>query len=115
MKLDPKMPVTLLTVYSKVNVRSVLSRFSRMQLFVTQWTVAHKAPLCMDFSRQEYWSGFPCPSPEDLSDPGIEPMFPTLQADYLPFELPRMTLNIFEVVSKTSTNDLIDCFLHFTK
>ena len=82
---------------------------------MTQWTVAHKAPLCMDFSRQEYWSGFPCPSPEDLSDPGIEPMFPTLQADYLPFELPRMTLNIFEVVSKTSTNDLIDCFLHFTK
>ena len=66
----------------------------------------------MDFSRQEYWSGLPCPSPEDLPDPGIEHMFPTFQGDSLPFELPRMTLNIFKVVSKTSADDLIDCFLH---
>ena len=39
---------------------------------VTPWTVAHQAPLSMGFSRQEYWSGLPCPSPEDLPDPGIE-------------------------------------------
>ena len=41
--------------------------------FVTPWTVAHQAPLPMGFSRQEYWSGLPCPSPGDLPDPGIEP------------------------------------------
>ena len=42
-------------------------------LFVTQWTVAHQAPLSMGFSRQEYCSGLPCPPPGDLPDPGIEP------------------------------------------
>ena len=47
------------------------------------WTVAHQAPLSMGFSRQEYWSGLPFPSPGDLPDPGIEPRSPTLQADAL--------------------------------
>ena len=47
------------------------------------WTVAHKAPPSMGFSRQEYWSGLPFPSPVDLPDPGIEPRSPTLQADAL--------------------------------
>ena len=42
--------------------------------FVTLWTVAHQAPLSMGFSKQEYWSGLPCPPPGDLPDPGIEPM-----------------------------------------
>ena len=51
----------------------VLSRFSHVQLFVTLWTVAHWAPLSMGFSRQEYWSGLPCPPPGDLPDPEIEP------------------------------------------
>ena len=41
--------------------------------FVTPWTVACQAPLSMGFPRQEYWSGLPCPSPGDLSNPGIEP------------------------------------------
>ena len=45
---------------------------SHVRLFETQWTVAHHAHLCMGFSRQEYWSGVPFPSPEDLPDPGIE-------------------------------------------
>jgi len=40
----------------------------------TPWTVAHQAPLSMGFSREEYWSGLPCP-PGDLPDPGIEPVF----------------------------------------
>ena len=40
---------------------------------VTPWTVAHQAPLSMGFSRQEYWSGLPCPPPGDLPNPGIEP------------------------------------------
>ena len=51
----------------------VLSHFSHVRLFVTPWTVAHQAPLSMGFSRQEYWNGLPCPPPEDLPDPGIEP------------------------------------------
>ena len=46
---------------------------SCVQLFVTLWTVAHQFPLSMEFSRQEYWSGLPFPSPGDLPDPGIEP------------------------------------------
>ena len=53
----------------------------------TPWTVACQAPLFMGFSRQEYWSGLPFLSPGDLPNPGIEPGFPTLQADSLPIEL----------------------------
>ena len=49
----------------------VLSCFSCVQLFVTPWTVAHQAPLSMGFSRQEYWSRFPCSSPGDLPNLGI--------------------------------------------
>ena len=52
----------------------MLSCFSRVQLFVTLWTVAHQAPLSLGFSRQEYWSGLPCPPPGDLLDPGVKPM-----------------------------------------
>ena len=52
----------------------VLSHFSRVQLFATLWTVDHQAPLSMGFSRQEYWTGLPCPPPGDLPDPEIEPL-----------------------------------------
>ena len=52
------------------------------------WTVAHQAPLSMRFSRREYWSGLPFPSPGDLPDPGIKPGSPALQADSLLTELP---------------------------
>ena len=58
------------------------------RLFVILWTVAHQAPLSMGFSRQEYWSGLPFPSPGDLPDPGIEPRSPALQADALTSEPP---------------------------
>ena len=51
----------------------MLSPFSRVQLFVTPWTVAHQAPLSMGFPRQEYWSGLPCPPPGDLPNLGTEP------------------------------------------
>ena len=53
----------------------------------TPWTVAHQAPRSMGFSRQEYSSGFPFPSPGGLPDPGIEPGSPALQVDSLPTEL----------------------------
>ena len=64
----------------------VLSCFSHVWLFATSWTVALQAPLSMGFSRQEYWSGLPCPPPGDLPQPGIKPASPTastLQADSL--------------------------------
>ena len=48
---------------------------------VTPWIAAHQAPLSREFSKKEYWSGLPFPSPADLPDPGIEPRSPTLQAD----------------------------------
>ena len=54
---------------------------------VIPWTLAYQAPLSMGFSRQEYWSGLPFPSPGDLPDPGIKPRSPALQADDLPTEL----------------------------
>ena len=59
-----------------------------VQLFATPWTGAHQAPPSIEFSRQEYWSGLPFPSPGDLPDPGIEPRSPTLWADTLPSEPP---------------------------
>ena len=51
----------------------LLSRFSRVWLFAALWIVARQAPLSMEFSRQEYCSGLPCPPPGDLSDPGVKP------------------------------------------
>ena len=51
----------------------MLSRFSHVQLFATLWTIACQAPLSMEFSRQEYWSGLQCTPPGNLPDPGIEP------------------------------------------
>ena len=55
--------------------------------------MAYQAPLSMEFSRQEYWSGLPFPSPGDLPDPGIEPGSPALQADALPSEPPGKPLD----------------------
>ena len=65
-----------------------MKSLSRVQLFATPWTVAHQAPPSMGFSTQEYWSGLPFPSPGDLPNPGIEPGFPTLEADALTSEPP---------------------------
>ena len=48
--------------------------------FATPWTAAHQARLSMGFSRQEYWSGLPCPPPGDLPNPGIEPTSPVSPA-----------------------------------
>ena len=61
---------------------------SHVRLFAIPWTVAYQAPLSMEFSRQEYWSGLPFSSPGDLPDRGIKPGSPALQADALPSELP---------------------------
>ena len=61
---------------------------SHVRLFLTLWAVAHQASRSRGFSRHEYWSGLPFPSPGDLSDPGIEPRSPTLQAEALTSEPP---------------------------
>ena len=72
----------------------VLSHFSHVQLLVTLWTEAHQVPLSMGFSRQEYWSGLPCPPPVDAHlsrPPGIKfmlPVYPDLQVDSSPTEPP---------------------------
>ena len=61
---------------------------SLVQLLVTPWNASRQAPLSMGFSRQEYWSVLPFPSPGDLPDPGIEPQSPELQANSLLSEPP---------------------------
>ena len=66
--------VMVMMTVMKVKVKSL----SHVQLFATPWAVAYHAPPSMGFSRQEYWSGLPFPSPEDHPDLGIEPECPTL-------------------------------------
>ena len=68
----------------KITVK--VKSLSHVRLFAIPWTVVSQASLSMGFSRQEYWSGVPFPSPGDLPDPGIEPRSPALQADALPSE-----------------------------
>ena len=72
-------------VFSKMQSASL----SVMSNSMIPRTVAHEAPLCMNFSRQEYRGGLPFSSPGDLSDPEIKPESPSLQADSLPSEPPR--------------------------
>ena len=66
-----------------------LKLLSPVPLFATPRTIPYQAPQSMEFSRQEYWSGVPLPSPGDLSNPGIEPGSPALQGDALPSEPPE--------------------------
>ena len=79
------MVVVAVTIHWLLKVKSL----SRVQLFVTPWTVTYQAPQSMEFSTQEYWSRLPFPSPGNLPDPGIEPRSPVLQADTLPSEPPE--------------------------
>ena len=72
---------------------------SHIQLFATPCTVARQAPPSMKFSRQEYWSGLPFPSPGDLLDPAIERRSLTLQADSLPSEPPGKLNNIISMIN----------------
>ena len=68
--------------------RSEMQSLSRVRLFATPWTIAYQASPSMGFSRQEYWSGLPFPSPGDLPYPGLEPRSPALWADALSSKLP---------------------------
>ena len=64
-----------------IGEQRIVKLLSRVRLFAILWSVAYQASPSMEFSRQEYWSGLPFPSPEDHPDQGIEPRSPTLQAD----------------------------------
>ena len=88
--------------------------FSCAWVFVTPQTVAHQAPLSMEFPRHEYWSGLPFPSPKDLPDPGIElesPVYPTLQADTLFLTECNFQLQIYGIYKYDTINfnkDVLD-------
>ena len=83
---------------SEMYGRSEVKSLSRVRLFATPGTVAYQAPQSMGFSRQDYWSGVPFPSPGYLPDPGIKPGPPALQADSLLSELPgKQSLNAVSI------------------
>ena len=125
--------------YLKKVQSAIMLVLNHIRLFATPWTVAHQAPLSMEFSRQKYWNGWPFPSPRGLPHPGIEPGSPALQADSLLSEPPgkpsvsnrgniklfflcqRHWVNIFEaskqILNLTSKVSLsfgaVACELHF--
>ena len=76
------------TLPTKVLLVKKEKSLSRVQLFVIPWTIDYQDPQSMEFSRPEYWSGLPFPSPVDLPNPGIKPGSPALQADALLSESP---------------------------
>ena len=91
----------------RISTDNLVKLLSRVWLFVIPWTVAYQAPLSMEFSKQEYWSGLPFPSPWDLPDPGIKPGSPALQADSLPTEL---LINFCKKKKKKNNNmELLNC------
>ena len=75
--------ICVITIEAALLISGVCQSLSRVHC-VTPWTAARQAPLSMGFSRQEYWSGLPFPSPGDLPNPGIKSGSPVLQADSLP-------------------------------
>ena len=71
-----------------ISLLSSVQTLSHVQLFSTTWTVAHQAPLSVEFSRQEYWIGLPFLPPGDLPDPGIEPVSLALAGEFFISEPP---------------------------
>ena len=95
MEQSPGYTTSWVTNQTSVYLRKLkvkVKLLSRVRLFVTLWTVAYQASPSLGFSRQEYWSGLPFPSPGHLPHPGIEPQFPTLEADALTSEPPGKPL-----------------------
>jgi len=76
---------------------------------VTPWTVAHQASLSIGFPRQEYWSGLPFPPPEDLPDPGIEPVSPALTSRFFTTEPPcKPNMGLITRIYKELLNSATD-------
>ena len=97
---------------------------SCVQLFVTPWKIDHQAPLYVEFSRQEYWSGLPFPLPADLPDPEIEPASPALAGEFFTTEPPgkphllcviieyyMLHVSIFPTCRFTLNASIMMCFL----
>ena len=106
MRLKPILDFFLQKKWSEVK------SLSHVWLFVIPWTVAYQAPPSLGFSRQEYWSGLPFPSPGDLPNPGIKPGSPVLQADALPSEPSGKSLLPSEVDLKFIISVCNTKFLH---
>ena len=90
--------VSGLGILYRLNMNVNVKSLSCVRLLATPWTVAYQAPLSLGFSRQEYWSGLPFPSPGDLPDPGIEPWSPALQADAFTTRATREVNNLFIIL-----------------
>ena len=88
---------------------------SRVQLFAISLTIGKQAPPSIAFSRQEYCSGLPFPSPGDLLDPGIKPWSPALRADALPSEPPGEPWSVGTEAKKVAENTEIGNSLSNTK
>ena len=88
------------TILYSIEVKVKVKLLSRVRLFATPWTVAYQDPPSMGFSRQEYWSGLPFPSPGDLPNPGIESWSPALQTDALPSDpLGKPSIELGDIIS----------------
>ena len=97
--------------------------FGHVRSLETLWTIAHQAPLCMGFFRQEFWNGLLFPPPEDFSDPGIESMsleFPALQADSVSLSHRRSPSELYVSFSQINVHELCPatsffCFIDYTR
>ena len=101
----------IIQIKSESSIYLLLSYFSHVWLFATLWTVACQAPLSLGFSRQEYWSGLPCPPPGDLPEPGIEPtslMSPELAGRFFTTSATWKVLIMLQIKSESST--CLKCF-----
>ena len=85
---SPTSQADALTSEQPGNHKMKVKSLSCVRLFATPWTIAHQASLSTGFSKQEYWSGLPFPSPGDLPNLGIEPGSPALQAGFLASDPP---------------------------
>ena len=83
-----KVTLTVMQIIWGMCKRKRVKSLSCVRLLAIPWTVAHQVPLAMKFSRQQYWSGFPFPPPEDLLNPGIKPLFPALADVFFATVLP---------------------------
>ena len=111
--IEPKLKICNLN-FSKIIKRNlcicfIVRYFSCVQLFATPQMVAYQALPSMGFSRQEYWSGLPFPSPADLPKPGIKPRSPALQTDALSSEPPGKPFLYFSYVKSSKV-----CMQHIT-
>ena len=102
----------MLAIWSLVPVSKSVKSLSCVRLFVTPWTAANQDPQSMGFSRQEYWSGLPFPSPGDLPDPGIEPRSPALEADALTC-FSKSSLNIWKFTVHVLLKPGLENFEHY--